>query len=128
MYEFRIINKSDYCGICMMKMNKAVKLYCGHYYHAYCVMQLLASKKKHCPICKASFDKYYGSYSETTSVFDSILHGVINPVWTRQNVISEENIERLQRMFPSISRTDIINEITEAGNVEQAIVNISEWV
>jgi hypothetical protein len=40
------------CGICISPMRVARKLRCGHCFHQFCIIQLLASAKTTCPICR----------------------------------------------------------------------------
>eukprot|EP00826_Nyctotherus_ovalis_P062807 TRINITY_DN914_c0_g1_i14.p1 TRINITY_DN914_c0_g1~~TRINITY_DN914_c0_g1_i14.p1 ORF type:complete len:288 (+),score=76.26 TRINITY_DN914_c0_g1_i14:620-1483(+) len=120
------IKEEENCGICMMRMKTAMKLCCGHYYHANCVAKLLENSKKTCPVCKESFDKCYESQPE--SGFDLIVRKVTELLGMRRSRATEADVNRLQRLFPNIPRADLENEIVEAGSVERAILNISEWV
>lgn len=127
-YEVKGTEENE-CGICMIKMKKAVKLYCGHYYHSECILKMLINNKKCCPVCKSSFDHYNGASSleNGQNVIGSIMRGVINPLLPRRNRVSEEDIEYVVRLFPNIPQWEIEAEIQSIGNIEQAIVNISEW-
>ena len=129
MTEYALTEEED-CEICMMRMKYAVKLYCGHYFHAYCIMQLISSEKNCCPICKSPLNRQYATrVCQNGNVLGNIMQNVINPLLVRGNQeASEHNVERIRRVFPSISRSEIIEEINIAGNVEQAIVNLSERV
>ena len=126
MREYEI--EEEDCSICMMKMKAATKLCCGHHYHSKCVAKLLENNKKKCPVCNESFDKYYESQLEGNNWFDKILKKCINVFKPRRNIVTEEDIERLQRLFPSIPRGDLESEIAEAGSIDRAILNISEWI
>lgn len=126
-YEVKDPNESD-CGICMMKMKTALRLYCGHYYHSACILKMLANNKTSCPVCKSPFDHYYGSSSQINreNVLGNLVRGMINPI-LRQRVPARD-IEEVARLFPNISRWEIEAEILSAGSVAQAIGNISEWI
>lgn len=43
------------CAICKENMKKARKLPCGHAFHWFCIVQLIESGSKNCPICRAEF-------------------------------------------------------------------------
>lgn len=125
MREYEVEGEED-CGICMMGMRTAMKLCCGHYYHANCVAKLLENNKKTCPVCRESFDRYYESLPE--SGFDLIVRKAAEFLGVRRGRAADADVNRLQRLFPNIPRADLENEIVEAGSVERAILNISEWV
>ena len=44
------------CAICKEGMLKARKLPCGHAFHWFCIVQLLESGSKNCPICRSEFN------------------------------------------------------------------------
>lgn len=43
------------CAICKEHMVQARKLPCGHCFHQFCIMQLIESGSKTCPICRNEF-------------------------------------------------------------------------
>lgn len=45
------------CPICKEAMTTARKLPCGHCFHWFCIIQLIESGSKQCPICRAEFSK-----------------------------------------------------------------------
>ena len=61
--EYRLEEKVEEksCGICIGKMRLAVKLHCGHEFHKFCVMQMIANGKTRCPICKMQMQRHYAS-------------------------------------------------------------------
>eukprot|EP00826_Nyctotherus_ovalis_P040063 TRINITY_DN3903_c0_g1_i13.p2 TRINITY_DN3903_c0_g1~~TRINITY_DN3903_c0_g1_i13.p2 ORF type:complete len:132 (-),score=21.63 TRINITY_DN3903_c0_g1_i13:149-544(-) len=128
-YEVRDVNDDD-CGICMMKMKTALRLYCGHYYHSACILKMLTNNKTSCPVCKSPFDHYDGSSSQLSggNVLRSLVRGMISPIFPRRTRVSNRDIEEVARLFPNVSRWEIEAEILAAGSVEQAIGNISEWI
>ena len=44
------------CAICKEGMLKARKLPCGHAFHWFCIVQLIESGSKNCPICRSEFN------------------------------------------------------------------------
>lgn len=116
------------CGICITKLKVGVRPYCGHYFHASCMLGILEQHKRRCPVCKAPFDRCEDTRAHDKNVLGNIVRGMINPLLVRRSEISERDVNDVARIFPSVSRYDIEAEILSAGSVEQAIVNISEWI
>jgi hypothetical protein len=40
------------CAICQEQMVTARKLSCGHNFHQFCIIQLIQSGSKNCPMCR----------------------------------------------------------------------------
>ena len=47
--------EAEECAICKENLLKARKLPCGHAFHWFCIVQLIESGSKNCPICRAEF-------------------------------------------------------------------------
>ena len=44
------------CAICKENMTEARKLPCNHAFHWFCIVQLIESGSKNCPICRGEFN------------------------------------------------------------------------
>ncbi len=42
-------------------MKQAVKLHCGHEFHRFCIMQMIANKRTLCPLCGQPIQRRYAS-------------------------------------------------------------------
>lgn len=50
--EIKNVNCLDECAICMEKMVTGRKLACGHIFHQFCIINLIQSANKKCPMCR----------------------------------------------------------------------------
>ena len=116
------------CEICMGQLKTAIKPSCGHWFHSNCILKMLLRNKKHCPICKYPFHRHYGAPVCNDNTLENIMRGVINPLLQRQNGVSQRQIDEVARIFPNVPRWDIEAEINSVGDIQQAILNISEWM
>jgi autocrine motility factor receptor len=51
-------DSQEECAICKESMVKARKLPCAHAFHWFCIVQLIESGSKNCPICRAEFHNH----------------------------------------------------------------------
>jgi hypothetical protein len=51
-------DQHEECAICKENMQKARKLPCAHAFHWFCIVQLIESGSKNCPICRAEFHNH----------------------------------------------------------------------
>jgi hypothetical protein len=49
-------NQHEDCAICKENMTQARKLPCNHAFHWFCIVQLIESGSKKCPICREEFN------------------------------------------------------------------------
>lgn len=49
-------SEEEECAICKEQMQQARKLPCNHCFHKFCIMQLIESGSKNCPICRTEFN------------------------------------------------------------------------
>ena len=52
------------CAICKEQMTKARKLPCAHAFHWFCIVQLIESGSKNCPICRAEFHNHRHNHND----------------------------------------------------------------
>lgn len=61
-FSFKVNLYPKYCSICLnTRLEPTIKINCGHFYHIYCLQQLLLHHKK-CPVCR-----------RTVRIFSSLL-------------------------------------------------------
>lgn len=118
------------CGICLEKMYVARKLLCGHYFHQFCIMQMIINSKNCCPICRA--DLYTGRAGEQHYQEGNNSQGVLRNenINAMRGILSSQspnaNIERVREIFPHLSADEILAEISRLGSVELAIASFAE--
>jgi hypothetical protein len=141
------VGKEEDCGICMEKMKTARKLRCGHCFHQFCLMQMILNKKTSCPICRSSI---YGEQpriqqghprreqeaqqdqaqrpEENQNMLGSIMQNVIMPFMRGGNAprVIENDIARIQEVYPNMSREQAVQELAAHDSVEQTILGIAE--
>jgi hypothetical protein len=49
----REVEQFEDCAICQEHMVTARKLHCGHFFHQFCIIQLIQSGSKNCPMCRS---------------------------------------------------------------------------
>ena len=49
--------ENEECAICKEGMSQARRLPCGHSFHWFCIVQLIESGSKNCPICRSEFNR-----------------------------------------------------------------------
>lgn len=126
MQEYCLENgKEEDCGLCLGKMSLAVKLHCGHCFHKLCIMQMIQNERRTCPICKKPIRKQFASirgnrWTEQI-ILENLMENVFRPLINQREDtrINEDDIERVRRVYPSLSRGEIANELINAGNLEQ---------
>ncbi len=118
--------EGENCGICMGPMRQAVFLPCGHPFHKFCLVQLVMSGKTLCPLCKQNID---GKDIKSSRSLGKDAHYVMRRETRPPNqTVSEADIARVRRVYPSVSRDEVVEQIAFAGNAEQAILNLSEMI
>ncbi|CDW87415.1 low quality protein: e3 ubiquitin-protein ligase amfr-like [Stylonychia lemnae] len=122
------------CAICKEQMNVGRKLSCNHSFHWFCIIQLIESGSKNCPICRAEFNNNNPNRQHQQNP------GAQN---NGQNSIMSFRLRRwLGRWMPDISIRMIrsrqapvipMNQAIErteirgaGGHIDQAILNITE--
>lgn len=130
--------KEEDCGICMEKMKVARQLPCNHCFHQFCLMQLILQKRTDCPICRSNIYTGQPRVEEERKQeqpqpqprgldVGNLFRNTFIPLLRRnEQLVTEENIRRVQEIYPNIPRDQIIQEITRYNNVEQAIIAIAE--
>eukprot|EP00347_Sterkiella_histriomuscorum_P023911 403332960 len=135
------------CAICKEAMRTARKLPCNHCFHWFCIIQLIESGSKNCPICRAEFNNVNRQQANANqngqnnnnapngnSIFNFRLSRwlpniSIRMIRQRQAPVIPLNqaIDRIREIFPFLSQQQIVTEIRNAGgHIDQAILNITE--
>ena len=133
----------------MEKMKEARKLKCGHCFHQFCLMQMILNNKKTCPLCRVNI--YTGQPMPDNrqpqrppqrplapqqmpppqnAGGNNRLGNFLPHLFLRNRLpnplLSDANINRVQEVFPNLSREQIGREILIYGGVEQTILALSE--
>lgn len=110
-------------------MKELIELPCGHNYHSSCILRMMLNKKEFCPICRSPFDQHYESRLENPEIngFRNFIQRIFGGFEIGGNNVNMNDVNDLARIFPNVPRQEIEAEILAAGNIEQAILNISEW-
>lgn len=121
---------SEECGICLERMFVARKLLCGHYFHQFCIMQMIMNCGNGCPICRA--DIYTGK-PERAQRQDNTqrIAGNENVLAGREYIngqLPNAEIDRVREAFPNLSVEEILAEIGRVGTVEQAMMSFAERI
>lgn len=107
------------CPVCREDMHCAVRLDCGHHFHASCALAAL-ERVPVCPVCRArvAYRRDAGAHAVAAS---GALERLLNTLHATRYVASVQMVDEVAEVLPAAPRLAVIKDLALTGSVDATI-------